>query len=136
MNRSRVFMLMFGGIFFLMSVHHLAWLLWQPADVWWTPREMSASLAEAAERVEVYIRNAPLQEEAQAGHVQWLTLTGPTPVMPADLRLRFNNWDRVRVGKLPILLTAAACAGASGVVLLLGVFGWIPTRQRPAGQQG
>jgi hypothetical protein len=130
MNRSRLFMMMFGGLFFVLSLHHLSWLIWQRPDVWWTPQPMSVPVAEAGERVEVYVRDAPIQQETQAGRLQWLTQTGVTPLGPADVRLRFNNWDRIRVAKMPILLAAAACAGASGVVLLLGILGWIPSKSR------
>ena len=35
-----------------------------------------------------------------------------------EIHLRFNNWDRVRVARLPMLLMYAASCGG-GVVLLL-----------------
>ena len=37
---------------------------------------------------------------------------------PREVGLRFNNWDRVRAARMPMLLTYSAVLGA-GVVLLL-----------------
>lgn len=128
-------MMMFGGLFFVLSLHHLSWLVWQRPDVWWTPQPMSVPFAEVDERVEVRVWDAPIQQETQAGRLQWLTQAGVTPLGPADARLRFNNWDRIRVAKMPNLLAAAACAGASGAVLLLGILGWIPSKSQNPGRR-
>ncbi|HEX9421393.1 MAG TPA: hypothetical protein VGA81_20210 [Methylomirabilota bacterium] len=45
------------------------------------------------------------------------TDTGPVPVRPDEIRVRFNNWDRVRAERLPLLAINAALLGM-GIVLL------------------
>ncbi len=122
-DHSRTYLLLFGGIFLVMSGLHLLRFFAQPRDIWWTPKGLSVPLADASDRVEVYVRERPLLEQVRTGRIQLVTDAGPTPVALSDVRMRFNNWDRVRAQWLPGLLVAAACAGASGVVLLLGVLG-------------
>ncbi len=123
-EHSRTYRLLFGGIFLLLSGLHLLRFFAQPSDIWWTPQELSVPLAEASDRVEVYVREMPLLEQVRTGRVLLATDVGPTPVVASDVRMRFNNWDRVRAQNLPGLLVAAVCAGASGVLLILGVLGW------------
>jgi hypothetical protein len=129
-NRSRIYLLAFGGMFFLTSALNLVRFYAQPSDIWWTPRPLSVALADASDRVEVYVREMPLTQQISAGRIQLVTDAGVVAVAAPDVRLRFNNWDRVRAQKLPSLVTTAFCAGASSVFVLLGIFGWIPTRRR------
>jgi hypothetical protein len=76
-------------------------------DIWWTPRTMMVPLAQSGDRVEIYVAGKPLGEVLQAGEVG----------------LRFNNWDRVRAERFPMLLVNAAVCGALVTVLLLMVTG-------------
>lgn len=128
MARSRRFLLIFGGVFFLMSALQIVRFLNQPADIWWTPKALGLPLADTSDRVEVYVRDVALQEHVKAGRVQLLTDTGATPVTESDMRLRFNNWDRIRAQRIPSLLTAGIGLGASGVFFLFGVLGWGPVK--------
>ena len=125
----RAYLVVFGGVFFVMSALPLLRFLAQPRDIWWTPKALSVPLADASDRVEVYVREMPLLEQLKADRVQLVTEAGAMPVKGSDIRLRFNNWDRVRAQGLPGLLVAAACAGASGVFLLAGISGWPPSRR-------
>lgn len=129
-NRSRIYLVVFGGMIFLLSALHLITFFAQPSDIWWTPKALSVPLADASDRVEVYVREASLQEQIGAGRVKVVTDEGATAVALPDVRLRFNNWDRVRAQRMPVLLGAAFCAGASGVVLLLGILGWVATKRQ------
>ena len=125
MDRSRSFPLIFGGVFALMSALHIVRFFVQPSDIWWTPKALALPLADASDRVEITIRSAPLPEHVRAGRIQLLTDAGATSVTDSDIRLRFNNWDRVRGQRIPSLLTAAMGLGASGVFLLFGLLGWV-----------
>ena len=78
--------------------------------------------------VEVYVRDGALQEHVKAGRVQLLTETGAASVTESDIRLRFNNWDRIRAQRIPSLLSAAIGLGASGVFFLFGLLGWGPVK--------
>jgi hypothetical protein len=126
--RSRNYMLVFGGMIFLLSALHLISFFVQRSDIWWTPKTLSVPLADASDRVEIYVHDVPLEEQIGAGRIQLVTDAGPTSIAGPDVRLRFNNWDRVRAQKLPILIGAAFCAGASSILLLLGILGRLPKR--------
>ena len=128
MARLRTFLLIFGGAFFVLSALQIVRFLNQPADIWWTPKVLGLPLADTSDRVEVYVRDVALPEHVKAGRVQLLTDTGATPVTESDLRLRFNNWDRIRAQRIPSLLTAGMGLGASGVFFLFGVLGWGPVK--------
>lgn len=124
----RTFMLIFGGVFFLMSALPLVRYFSQPADIWWTPRALASPLADSSDRVEVYVRDVALAELIKTGRIQEQTETGARSVTDSDIRLRFNNWDRTRAGQIPALLTAGIGLGASGVLFLFGVLGWGPRK--------
>lgn len=131
MALSRRYLLIFGGVFFLMSALQVVRFFVERADIWWTPKVHGLSLADASDRVEIYVRDVALQEHVKAGRVQLLTDTSATPVTESDIRLRFNNRDRVRAQRIPTLLAAGIGLGASGVFFLLGVLGWSPASSRP-----
>ena len=128
MTIFRRYLLIFGGVFFLMSALQLVRFFNQPADIWWTPKALGLPLADTSDRVEVYVRGVALQEHVKAGRVQLLTDTGATPVTESEMRLRFNNWDRIRAQRIPSLLSAGIGLGASGVLFLFGVLGWGPVK--------
>jgi hypothetical protein len=54
MNNLRSFMIIFGGILFLMSALNIVRLFARRPDIWWTPQALSVPLAEASDRVRVY----------------------------------------------------------------------------------
>ncbi len=89
------------------------------ADIWWTPAAMAVSLPDSRDRVEIYVRGQLLGTVLE--HQQVSTTDGPAPrVLSAqDIGLRFNNWDRVRAARLPLLLIYAAACGAGLVLLVL-----------------
>ena len=132
MTIFRKYLLIFGGVFFLMSALQLARFFSQRADIWWTPKPLGLALADVSDRVEVYVRDAALLENVKAGRVQLLTDTGARPVLESEIRLRFNNWDRIRAERIPSLLGVAIALGASGVFFLFGVLGWAPTKPMDA----
>ena len=95
----------------------------QRDDIWWTPKQLAVSLAESQDRVEIYIRGKPLGALLTAGQLRMADGAGSDGVVPADVGLRFNNWDRVRADRLPMLLAYAAAIGAGVVLLILIVSG-------------
>jgi hypothetical protein len=132
MSIFRKYLLIFGGVFFLMSAVQLVTFFSQRADIWWTPKPLGLALADAPDRVEVRVRDVSLLEHVKAGRVQLLTDTGARPVMDSDIRLRFNNWDRVRAERIPSLVGVGIALGASGVFFFFGVLGWGPPKPTDA----
>jgi hypothetical protein len=68
-------------------------------DIWWTPATHPLTLAEAKDRVEVY--------------------SGDRLLDGADVRVRLNNFDRVRAEQLRLLLVDAFACGAALMMLLV-----------------
>jgi hypothetical protein len=79
---------------------------------------MALSLSESRDRVEIYVRGKPLGALLGARQLSVADGAGPNVLGVDEIRLRFNNWDRVRVVRLPMLLMYAASCGG-GIVLLL-----------------
>lgn len=127
----RLYFLLFGGIFLLVSVLHLIAFVRQRRDIWWTPNDMRVPIAQAQDRVRVYVAEEPLLDALKARGLLVAGSGGPTPLRESEVSVRFNNWDRVRAEQIPALASYAAGAGAAGVTLLFGVFGWTPRRSVP-----
>jgi hypothetical protein len=115
-------------VFFALAAAPLCSLLLQRSDIWWTPRAMLVPLAKSADRVEIYARGEPLAELIRAGQVRIDDAGGSSPLDMASIGLRFNNWDRVRVERLPSLLLYAATCGVAGCVFLLVITGRLAYR--------
>src|SRR5689334_5223762 len=78
------------------------------ADIWWTPLPLALSVATARDRVEIYVRGERLDAVLNQKRLSLSDPTGLRAVEPEEVRLRFNNWDRIRAGRLPLLLACAA----------------------------
>lgn len=128
----RWYFLIFGATFLVASVGHLIRFTRERDDIWWTPRTATVSLPQSRSRVEVYIRGTSLEEHIKAGRLQLLSDRGPAPLTEADIGVRLNNWDRVRAERIPFLVSAAAGAGAAGIILLFGLIGWVPAPRMEA----
>ena len=88
-------------------------------DIWWTPPAMALSLDESQDRVRIYARGKPLGTLLEEGEVWIGKQAGSSPLDRRELGLRFNNWDRIRAERIPMLLAYAAACGADVVLLLV-----------------
>jgi len=93
------------------------------SDIWWTPQTMLVPLAESKDRVEIYARGKPLAALLQAGQLRIAEEGGSSILAPSDVGLRFNNWDRVRVERIPLMLVYAAACGITACIFLLFLSG-------------
>ena len=91
------------------------------ADIWWTPRTMLVPLAESGDRVEVNVRSKSLGSLLEAGQLRIADDVSGNVLSTGDVGFRFNNWQRVRTQRLPVLLVYAAMIGAVAVLFLLFV---------------
>lgn len=130
---TRKYLLILGAVFCLTSVGEMVRLGTQRADIWWTPKELALPLDKAADRVRLTVAGEPLPEQLAAGRLLLVTDAGPRALTDADVRLRLNNRDRVRVQQMPALVSTGIGLGVSLVILLAGVLGWGPGRHEPKG---
>src|SRR5882762_3052209 len=95
------------------------------SDIWWTPLPLATSLAQSRDRVEIYARGKPLDALLEAGQLRVADQAGSTALGANEITVRFNNWDRVRAERVPMLLLYAGAFGV-GLALLFA----IPTPRR------
>ena len=117
--RIRLLYSSFAVVLFFMAAVPLYRELSRPSDIWWTPRTMMVPLGESQDRVEIYVHGRLLQELLHTGSLRLSDASGSTVLAPADVSLRFNNFDRVRAAQLPALMTSVAGAAIAALFVLL-----------------
>jgi len=93
---------------------------------------MALSLTESQDRVEIYVRGKPLGALVNAGQLRMTDGSGSIALRESEIGLRFNNWDRVRAARIPILLVYAAACGVGAVLLLVIATGRLAYRGEKA----
>ena len=127
--RLRVFYSLLTGALMLIPVVALYSELSKRSDIWWTPATNQLPLAESRDRVEIYVRGRPLGMLLEQGHLAITDSAGPHVLTSQDVAVRLNNWDRMRIQRLPILLSYAAVLGAGLIALLLVATGRLAYRE-------
>jgi len=110
-------------VFFLIPAVALFSELSKRSDIWWTPRPLAIPLAESADRIEVFVRGKPIGPLLDAGSLRVADDGSTNALTASDIRFRFNNWDRVRAQRLPVLLLYAAFIGAGLLLFFILVTG-------------
>ena len=100
----------------------------RPSDIWWTPVPLALSLADSRDRVEIYVHGQQLGTLLDRHQLAITDETGTRALGVEEIRIRLNNWDRVRTAQLPLLLVDAAACGAGLVLLLLVATGRLAYR--------
>src|SRR5574341_49919 len=100
----------------------------RPSDIWWTPLPLALSLADSRDRVEIYVHGQQLGTLLDQHQLAITDGTGARALGVEEIRVRLNNWDRVRAAQLPLLLMDAAACGAGLVLLLLVATGRLAYR--------
>ena len=117
--RVRTMFVMMLVVLLLIPALALARELFRRSDIWWTPKTLAVPLSESAKRVEVLVRGRSLRPLVDGGQIS-LTTDSAAPVVSAgDITFRFNNWDRVRAQRIPVLLLYAFMIGVIGLLLIL-----------------
>ena len=117
--RIRLFFATLSLVLFFVAAVPLSGELFLRSDIWWTPQTMLVPLAESKDRVEIYALGKPLATLLQAGQLRVAEDGGLSTLATSDVGLRFNNWDRVRLESLPLLLVYAAGCGVTACMFLL-----------------
>ncbi len=115
-------------IFFLTAAAPLYRELSRRGDIWWTPYAMLVPVAEGEDRVEIYVRGKPLAALLEEGQLRIVEEGTSGTLAASEIGLRFNNWDRVRAERLPLLLAYAAACGITACLLLLALTGRLAYR--------
>ena len=115
------YLLIFGGLFLLTSTVQLYRFLNERSDIWWTPAARSVPLPAGRDRVEIYARGTLLQTLLEDGQIRLGAAPDSHVLGVSDVGLRFNNWDRVRAERIPLLLIYAASAGGAAAFVLVGL---------------
>jgi len=115
-------------VVFLIPALALYGELSRPADIWWTPAALMVPLTGAADRVVVYVRGKPLVAVLQAGQLRLVDEASGSVLATSDIGFRFNNRDRVRAQRIPILVAYAAVCGATATLFLVLVTGRLAYR--------
>ena len=117
--------------FLLASVLKLFVFFHQRSDIWWTPLPLAVPLAVSGDRVEIYARGTNLPVLLQAEQVRVGNAAGSSVLDASDVRLRFNNWDRVRAEQIPLLLVYSWTVGAAMVLVALALTGHLRWKRAP-----
>ena len=108
----------FGLMFFL----ECGQAMWADSSVWWTHRSMPLTLAETEDHFELYVGPDLLQKLVEDRALTVRDAEGrERPVSVADIRVRVNNWDRIRADHLRDGVAAALGLGASATLLIVGI---------------
>ena len=126
--RLRLFFSIMTGALVLIPALALYRELSRRPDIWWTPPAMAFSLTESQDRVRIYARGKPLGALLDAKQLWIGEAAGSSALDPREVGLRFNNWDRVRAARIPMLLAYSAALGAGAVLLLVIVTGRLAYR--------
>jgi hypothetical protein len=117
--RLRLFFSLLTGSLLLIPALGLLRELSKPSDIWWTPKAMALSLAQSRDRVEIYARGKSLGALLSARQLAITDAAGSSALGADEIGLRFNNWDRVRAARIPLLMAYAAAIGAGAVLFLV-----------------
>jgi hypothetical protein len=126
--RNRILFSALAGVLFVIPALALFRELSTRPDIWWTPLPMALSPSESQDRVEIYVRGKPLGALLEAKQLSVTDPSGSSALGANEIGLRFNNWDRVRAARLPMLLLYAASCGGGAVLLLLVATGRLAYR--------
>jgi len=121
--RNRMFFAVLMLVLLLIPAVALFTELSRRSDIWWTPPAMLVPLADGADRVQVHVRGKPLTALLNGGQLRLADNASTSVVSAKDVGLRFNNWDRIRASRIPILLLYAAVIGAGLMLFALIVSG-------------
>ena len=121
-NHFRSFAILVGLFTCAGACYGLLHLWQQPADAYWTATAFSPPLSSASDRVELFVGDEPLLKVVGEERLVVRKKTTEAPVAAGDLVARVNNYDKVRLARIPTLLGLAAAAGGGLVLFLIGLF--------------
>jgi hypothetical protein len=105
--------------------------VWGDQNIWWTPLELALPLAVAAGEFELYLGGELLQRQVEQGALAVKNEQGAMrPVAPAEIKIRLNNWQKIRAERLHGAVFAALSLGISLACLGLGLVQLLREKRR------
>jgi hypothetical protein len=103
---------------------------WGNKDIWWTPMSMALPLNETQQEFELYIKGELLQKHLEAGALSVADKTGKSLLVGSDdIKIRLNNWNKMKSSMLNSAAISAFSLGISLAVLILGVVQYVANKE-------
>ena len=95
---------------------------WGEDRIWWTPQAMSLPIEETRNQFELYIAGEPLRKHLSEGTLFSADKKGEQyRVVPKDISVRLNNWDKVKASILTHTTISGFGFGVSITLLVIGL---------------
>lgn len=106
-----------GIIMLFVFGSQLTIVIFQPDDIWWTPASMKLSMEESKDRVDIYIKDKPLEDILDNEKLILKTDAESVELKNADITFRLNNRDKVRASQLAKVGITSAVVMASLIMI-------------------
>ncbi len=114
---------------------HLATRLLRSPEHRWTPLTLAETPQESRDRIEIHVGEELLTDALDSGALKLLTEANEwRPLEESDVRLRFNNWHRVRAGDVVPTAISGAAFGAGLALFIVGLWVLPAVPRRPAAE--
>lgn len=103
-------------------------------DIWWTPMSMALPLDQSRTEFELFIQKEMLQKHIEKGALLIVGDNGKSvKVKTGDVKVRLNNWHKVKTEKMQYAILTVFFLGASIAVLIIGLIQFVKTKKIDAG---
>ncbi|WDN89751.1 hypothetical protein BuS5_02719 [Desulfosarcina sp. BuS5] len=97
-------------------------IAWGNKDMWWTPKSMALPLSTTRHNFELFVNGDLLQEHLDRGSLSATDEQGKRyELVPEDIKVRFNNWHKVKSAMLHTAVWEAFMLGISLMSLIVGI---------------
>ncbi len=92
-------------------------------NIWWTNRDKGLSIELTQDAFELYVAGMLLQKRLEGRDLFLADDEGIThPVLPGDISVRLNNWERRKASLLTRTTVSGFFFGAAFALLIVGLF--------------
>lgn len=92
------------------------------SHIWWTNANMKLSMSDVSDKVEIYIKNEPLQKKIGDKALLVVGEDGSYRLVSIDdLKFRVNNWANTRLIRLYAASVTGVFAGVSIALFVIGL---------------
>jgi hypothetical protein len=105
--------------------------MWGNKDIWWTPGSLAYPLDETKQEFRLFLSDELLEDHLARGSLSAMDSKGRSyPVVSKDIKIRLNNWNKVKASFLHSAVFLALMLGVSITCLILGV-AQLVTKSKP-----